>query len=352
MSVELESASTSSYNIATDGNVTNITTAFSVPEAGKKKSYRVVVEFSSNELIMSRIGVAFYPDYEDGSLAEEVSNVVNIGFDNFLKYSSDNTAVSGYYDGVNALYCIIPDTVTAIAESAFENCTSLKHILIGNGVSVIGNKIFSGCTSLISITVSPENAVYRSEQNCIIDTAENSLIVGCEGSSVPETVTEIGDYAFYGCSGLTEIYLPDSVECIGSYAFYRCYSLAYVSIDASIAAIGRFTFYHCSSLTSVIIPDSVTTIKAFAFEYCTSLTSVCIGSGVTSVEDYAFYGCNSLAAVYYAGTSDEWSSIKFGGLLNGLTSVKRYYYYENENDVPTDGGNYWHYGEDGSIVIR
>ncbi|MBR2337421.1 MAG: leucine-rich repeat protein, partial [Clostridia bacterium] len=85
-------------------------------------------------------------------------------------------------------------------------------------------------------------------------------------------------------------------------------------------------------------------IGNYAFRYCDSLTSVVIGDSVTSIGDDAFYNCPSLTSVYYKGTSSEWSSISKGSNNSELTYyATRYYYIENEADVPTGGGNYWHY---------
>ena len=95
---------------------------------------------------------------------------------------------------------------------------------------------------------------------------------------------------------------------------------------------------------------SVTTIGNRAFEDCTSLTSVVIPAGVTTIGNRAFYDCTSLTSVYYKGTADEWANISMD-YNNDLTSAPRYYYIENEADVPADGGKYWHYDGNGNITV-
>ncbi|MBR2336724.1 MAG: leucine-rich repeat domain-containing protein, partial [Clostridia bacterium] len=133
------------------------------------------------------------------------------------------------------------------------------------------------------------------------------------------------------------------VTSIGEDAFSWCDSLTSVVIGDSVTSIGRDAFRECDSLTSVVIGDGVTSIGYYAFYSCGSLTSVVIGDGVTSIGYDAFYDCYSLTSVYYKGTSSEWSSISIDSGNSKLTNATRYYYIENEADVPTDGGNYWHY---------
>jgi len=92
--------------------------------------------------------------------------------------------------------------------------------------------------------------------------------------TIPNSVTSIGNSAFWGCSGLTSVTIPNSVTSIGNSAFRNCSGLTSVTIPNSVTSIGGHAFYNCSSLTSVTIPNSVTTIGDSAFSGCTGLTSV------------------------------------------------------------------------------
>ena len=115
--------------------------------------------------------------------------------------------------------------------------------------------------------------------------------------TIPNSVTSIGNSAFYYCSNLTSVTIPSSVTSIGGYAFQRCSSLTSVTIGNSVTTIGYSAFSDCSSLTSVTIPNSVTSIGYGTFYGCSSLTSVTIPNSVTSIGDYAFYGCSSLTSI-------------------------------------------------------
>ena len=108
----------------------------------------------------------------------------------------------------------------------------------------------------------------------------------------------IGDYAFYSCSGLTSVTIGNSVTSIGSNAFSSCSGLTSVTIPNSVTSIGASAFSGCSGLTSVTIPNSVTSIGNTAFYECSGLTSVSIGNSVTSVGSRAFASCNNLTDVY------------------------------------------------------
>lgn len=124
-----------------------------------------------------------------------------------------------------------------------------------------------------------------------------SFIAGIEEVEIPDTVTEIGSYAFHNFRKVKKINIPNSVTSIGRYAFYCCDSLISITIPNSVTSIGDWAFSDCSSLTSITIPESVTSIAPYAFFNCSNLTSIAIPEGVTSIGGYAFSGCSSLASI-------------------------------------------------------
>ena len=201
-------------------------------------------------------------------------------------------------DGLTSV--TIGNSVTSIGYEAFAFCSGLTSVTIPNSVTSIGGETFAGCSGLTSIVVESGNSVYDSRNNCnaIIETATNTLHSGCQTTLIPNSVTSIGDYAFYYCSGLTSVTIPNSVTSIGAGAFENCSGLTSVTIPNSVTSIGYCAFCACEGLTSVTIPNSVTSIEEGAFYKCSGLTSVTIGSGVQFIGIEAFGKCPNLLDVY------------------------------------------------------
>ena len=190
-------------------------------------------------------------------------------------------------------------SVTTIGVHAFLDCKGITSIKIPSSVTSIGNRALSGCYNLTSIVVDKGNSVYDSRDNCnaIIETSTNKLIQGSKNTTIPTSVTTIGERAFCNCSSLTNIEIPSSVTIIGDYAFWNCKDLTNIEIPSSVTIIGNDAFSSCSSLTSIEIPSSVTTIGVQAFEFCSGLTSIEIPSSVTSIGDRVFFGCKGLTNI-------------------------------------------------------
>ena len=128
----------------------------------------------------------------------------------------------------------------------------------------------------MSISVATDNPVYDSRNNCnaVIQSAENTLIVGCQNSTIPDSVTSIGDGAFAGCSSLLSIRIPDNVTSIGGYAFSGCEALAAITIPNRVAVIHGYAFASCTNLNSMVLPGSLLSLGNYVFSGCTSLESI------------------------------------------------------------------------------
>ena len=146
---------------------------------------------------------------------------------------------------------------------------------------------------------------------------------GCSGLTsltLPSSVTSIGNQAFSGCSGLTSLTIPSGVTSIGKWAFSRCSGLTSLTIPSGVTSIGKSAFLGCSGLTSLTIPSSVTSIGKSAFLGCSGLTSLTIPSGVTSIGEGVFYGCSGLTSLTLPSCVTKIGAGTFWG-CSGLTSL-------------------------------
>ena len=169
-------------------------------------------------------------------------------------------------------------SVTCIGWMAFSNCSSLTSITIPNSVTIIRDNAFVSCSGLTSFSVAGDNSNYSSKEGVLFNKQQTTLIqypTRKQGEYIiPNSVTTIVDYAFYGCSGLTSLTIPNSITSIVDYAFAGCSSLTSITIPNSVTSIGNEAFAGCSSLSSVTIPNSVTSIGESVFSNCSSLTAV------------------------------------------------------------------------------
>ena len=148
----------------------------------------------------------------------------------------------------------IPNSVTSIGEMAFRDCTSLTELAISSNVTYIDGTAFVNCSGFEKITVEDGNPNYDSRENCnaIINTATNELIAGCNNTIIPGSVTSIGGYAFYNCSGLTgELTISENVTYIGYSAFYGCSGLTKVTIGTNVRLMSSEVFQGCTNLTTI-----------------------------------------------------------------------------------------------------
>jgi len=217
----------------------------------------------------------------------------------------------GLFMGCKSLTDItIPESVTTIGSDAFSYCSGLTSIKIPASVSSIGNFAFRGCAALTSIIVNEDNKYFSNDEYGILFSKEKDLLITYPANKpnteyvIPDTVTNIAEYAFSDCCSLKEIIIPDSITDIGNYAFD-----------------------FCLSLQKITIPDSVTNIGNHAFDFCRNLQEITISASITSIGYDAFLNCFSLTDVYYSGDKVQWKNISIDYGNDYLKNANIHYHY-------------------------
>lgn len=188
--------------------------------------------------------------------------------------------------------CVIPDSVKNLGKHCFGNEITELHF----GAEVVSGMSGAFCQAMAlgKLTVSPDNKVYRSENNCVIERESGMLVRGCRSSVVPKGVTEIGPYAFENSLALFRITLPDGVKRIHDYAFCSCVNLEEIVFPETLERIGRHAFMICDKIKQFDLPKSLRIIDPLAFGYCGGLRRVVIPAGVVRIGETPFFGCDAL----------------------------------------------------------
>ena len=251
--------------------------------------------------------------------------------------------------------------VTEIFYRAFNNCSRLTQIIMGNNVEKIGNYAFEGCKNLTDVQLSNSlsDAGYKAFSECTrleeitlpasLTGNASEMFSGCnslkkvnfaEGATTipnglfknmsittfecPDSITRIGNEAFQNCSNLESVVLSKKLEKIGESAFENCTKLTEVELPETLKVMennyyggsfsgcknmkkvnipktleqGYLAFKNCSSLTQIDWKDGITKIPEGLFKECSGLKNITIPDSVTEIEKGAFYQCSSLAEVY------------------------------------------------------
>ncbi|MBO5927209.1 MAG: leucine-rich repeat domain-containing protein, partial [Clostridia bacterium] len=212
---------------------------------------------------------------------------------------------------------------------------TLTEIMVPEYVTSISGGAFSGCSSLKNITIP-----------FIGDVADKTG----DYSKLPFGYI-FGTKNYVGAEEIEQLYYYTSSSTTRSTYFIPA-SLETVTITKGDIFFGAFN--NCSQLTSILIKEGITRIGTMPFNGCTSLASIVIPKSVTTIDFAVFhnrYDFPLLNAVYYGGSEIDWERISFNNANSLLKTVTRYYYIESESKLPADNGNYWHYDENGNVVI-
>ena len=264
---------------------------------------------------------------------------------------------------------VIRDGVTNVGAYAFAGCNALTEVCLAASVAELGENVFDGCKVLERVEADPGSSVYSSVDGVLFDQEQQTLLLYPAGRigryTVPDTVTEIADDAFAGCSFLSGISLPLSLGTVGNGAFEGCTALAEVRYAGSeegwqtvfigsdnecltknkirygvlphhmcgedlswtlengvltIAGTGPMLDWtdaaetpwgdSLAEIREIVIGDGVTTIGAHAFADCTGLQQMTVPVSLVSVGSGAFWGCHGLARVDYDGYRALWEQIE------------------------------------------
>ena len=269
----------------------------------------------------------------------------------------DDVASIGNYafDGCSGLMSvIIPNSVTSIGSYAFSGCSGLTSVTIPNSMTSVGEGAFSDCTNLNKVIVRDftawckinfgsydanplyyVNHLYRDDNTEIKD-----LII-------PNSVTNIGTWAFSGCSGLTSITIPQSVTSIGNGAFSGCSGLTSITIPQSVTSIGNNAFYNCPDLTKVTLNSNEVVSKSFSSSFTfknifgSQVSEYILGDEIISIGNYAFKDCSGLKSVTIPNSVTSIGNYSFSGCV----FEKKYFI--NNSSLNAEENNYW-----GAIIVE
>ncbi|MBE5774669.1 MAG: leucine-rich repeat domain-containing protein, partial [Clostridiales bacterium] len=182
----------------------------------------------------------------------------------YTTIDASSISITGYYGTETDL--VIPEsinglTVKTIGNNAFRS-TAITSVVIPATVTAIGNAAFQYCESLAEVTFSAENGA---------------------------ALTTIGSYAFEECYALKAMVFPEGLTTINNHAFKNCTAMAEITFPSTLTTIGQYAIEACTSLTEVSLPDSVTSMGTGVFMFCTSLAKVNYPKGLTSAGSDIFY---------------------------------------------------------------
>lgn len=227
--------------------------------------------------------------------------------------------------GTNVTHLELPDSVTVVSLNGISN--QLTFLRWTAGIPIISRSQFQGMANLETVIL-PEGVTEISDgEDEFWSTGFNSGVykygafrfdTALKSIILPNTLTKIGNYAFFGCTGLIDIQWGTNITSIGEYAFSGCTRLRKILIPDSITSIESWAFQNCTGINTVKLPDSLITIKSYAFYGCSSIAEISLPQGLKSVGDSAFYG----TSITQLTLPDSVTQVSLSGIANQLTYLR------------------------------
>ncbi len=275
-----------------------------------------------------------------------------------------------FYECDSLAKVVLPDSLTMIGEDAFCGCSKLESLTIGKGLKTVYEGAFSSCSSLKSVYITDlaawcEIDFYRDDDSYYSRGSNNPLsrrdvLLYVNGKPVtdvviPQGVTKINDYAFYGYGNMTSVTIPASVTEIGtdafsgtSYSYWDAskfqywdaskFQAVYISdltawskIKFAASADNPVTSAHNLYLNGVLfeqlpVPEGLSTLSSpYTFSGASCITSVAIPKSLTTIGQNVFLNCDNVTDIYYAGTADEWERVRIGANNGSLSTATVHY---------------------------
>ncbi|MBQ8510671.1 MAG: leucine-rich repeat protein [Clostridia bacterium] len=263
---------------------------------------------------------------------------------------------SSFNNNKNLTTIVLPSTLTTIGGSAFSQCTKLANINLGK-VKVFGSSAFQGCAALTTADLSSATQIdTMAFYGCTalttvtlpstLTTIQGNVFNGCTSLETINlgNITSIGVQAFQNCtalrsvdlskvetiqmkafmgSGLTSVALPSSFNSniVGNYIFANCTSLTTVALPSNMTLIPQEMFSGCTNLSSINMPESLIYIQTNAFNGCTNLTSVTLPTGLKQIFHGAFMNTGLTSIVLPAGLETLGGSGNTKGVFEGCTNL-------------------------------
>ena len=253
------------------------------------------------------------------------------------------TTIGSYaFEACKSLKSIaISENLTTIGEYAFSYCSSLKSITLPRSLTSIGDYAFYYCSRLENVTISKG----------LTSIGEHAFTYGDFMSiTIPDSVTSIGDSAFSSCDNLTSIVVDENnsaYKSIDGNLYSKDgktliqYTIGKIdstfTVPDSVTNIGDRAFAGCTTLTSVTMTGNVTTIGVRSFYWCKGLKSITISDSITDICDYAFDFCESLTDVYYGGLEKDWEAVSIGSDNSCLTNATIHFVYSEGLEFFSNG---------------